>query len=415
MARATIITIGDEILIGQIVNTNASWIAQKLTNYGIIVDKQLSISDKKSVIYETIRNELTRCDIVITTGGLGPTSDDNTKQVICDVFGDTLRFDELSFDNIKHLFELRKRQITERNRQQAMVPSRAIALKNEYGTAPGILINENDKLFLALPGVPIEMKAIMENSFEPHLLDYLDKNKGEYVLYRTINTVGIFESNLADLVGDPSSFLDNDTSLAFLPNYRGVRLRIGAIKSTYAEAKEAVDKAIDILTQKVGDYIISEGEFNLPQIAFEQLKRCNKTVAVAESCTGGYLGKEFTDISGISYYFMGGVVTYSNESKIQILNVKKETIDKYGAVSQETAREMAMNVRNLFGTDFGISITGIAGPGGGTLAKPVGTVFIGFSDSKGTNVYEYHFGENRSINRERAVASAFLLLINKLK
>lgn len=415
MARATIITIGDEILIGQIINTNASWIAEKLTSYGIIVEKHLSISDNKSVIFETIRNEISRCDIVVTTGGLGPTSDDNTKQVICDVFADTLRFDEPSYENIKYLFEIRKRKITERNRHQAMVPTRSIALKNDYGTAPGILFNENKKLFLSLPGVPIEMKAIFENSFEPHLLEYLTNHKGEFVLYRTINTVGIFESNLADLIGDPSSFLDNDTSLSFLPNHRGVRLRIGAIKNNYSEAKESVDKAIKLLTEKVGNYIVSEGEFNLSQIAFEQLKRCNKTVAVAESCTGGYLGKELTEISGASKYFMGGVISYSNESKVQILNVNKETLDKYGAVSQETAREMAINVRNLFGTDFGISITGIAGPGGGTPTKPVGTLFIGFSEKSGTNVYEYHLGENRSINRERAVTNAFLLLINKLK
>lgn len=415
MAKASIITIGDEILIGQIVNTNASWLAQHLTNFGVIVDKHISISDNKSVIYQTIRNELACCDIVITTGGLGPTSDDNTKQVICDVFGDTLRFDEPSFDNIEHLFKIRDRQITERNKQQAFVPSRSFALNNEYGTAPGILMTENDKLFLALPGVPIEMKAIFQNSFAPHLEKYLKYHPGECVVYRTINTVGIFESNLADLIGDPSSFLDDDTSLAFLPNYRGVRLRIGSVKNNLEEAKITVDKAIDYLTSIVGEFIISEGEFNLAQIAHQLLIQKNKTIAVAESCTGGYFGKELTDLSGASTYFMGGLITYSNKSKVEELNVSEETITKYGAVSYETACEMATNVRNLFKTDFGISITGIAGPSGGTESKPVGTVFIGFSDESGTKAFEFHFGENRSINRERAVANAFLLLINKLK
>lgn len=415
MARASIITIGDEILIGQTINTNASWIAQQLTNIGIIVDKQISISDKKSEIFDTIRNELSRCDIVITTGGLGPTSDDNTKQVICNVFGDELRFDEQSFDNIKELFEARKRQITERNKQQAMVPSRSIALKNDYGTAPGILIRNKEKLFVALPGVPTEMKTIYENSLLPLLQEYLINHQGEFVLYRTINTVGIFESNLADLIGNPSSFLDPDTSLAFLPNYRGVRLRVGTVKTSYHEAKSTVDKAIDYLSGIIKDYIISEGDFNLPQIAHDLLLEKKKTVAVAESCTGGFLAKELTDLSGASAYFLGGLITYSNQSKIEQLNVSEETINNHGAVSSQTAIEMAENVRKLYGTDFGISITGIAGPEGGTPTKPVGTVFIGLSDNSGTEASEFHFGKNRSINRERAVANAFLLLINKLK
>jgi len=415
MAKASIITIGDEILIGQIINTNSAWIAQKLTSYGIIVDKQVSISDKKEVIFKTIRTELDRCDIVITTGGLGPTSDDNTKAVICDIFNDTLRFDQPSYENIEFLFQVRNRTITERNKQQAMVPSRSIALKNQNGTAPGILYIENDKLFLALPGVPAEMKGIIENSFEPYLLNYLSTHPGEFVLYKTINTAGIFESNLADLIGDPSDFLDKDTTIAFLPNYRGVRLRIGAFKKSYEEAKQTIDKATDYLYQKVGNYIISEGELNLPEILFDLLRQKNKTLSIAESCTGGYLGKEITEISGISQYFMGGFITYSNESKINLLNVNKETIEKYGAVSNQIACEMAQNVRRFFNTDFGISITGIAGPTGGSPDKPVGTVYIGIADNDGVDAFEYHFGENRAINRERAVASAILLLINKLK
>ena len=415
MAKASIITIGDEILIGQIINTNASWIAQKLTGYGIIVDKHISVSDNKQVIFDTIRTELSRCDIVITTGGLGPTSDDNTKAVICDIFNDTLQFHQPSFENIESLFKARNRTLSERNKLQAMIPSRAIALKNDNGTAPGILFVENDKMFLALPGVPIEMKGIMENYFEPYLIEYLRKHQSKFVLYKTINTTGIYESNLADLIGDPSKFLDKDTSLAFLPNYRGVRLRIGATKNSYEEAKQTVENAIDYLYQKIGKFIISEGELNLPQILFDLLSKHNKTLSIAESCTGGFLGKEITEISGISQYFMGGFITYSNDSKINLLNVNKETIEKYGAVSNQTACEMALNVRRIFNTDYGISITGIAGPTGGTPTKPIGTVFIGLSDINGVEAYEYHFGENRSINRERAVSSAFLLLINKLK
>lgn len=414
MPKASIISIGDEILIGQIINTNAQWIAHKLTTYGIIVDKQISISDKQSTIYETIRNEMDRCDIVITTGGLGPTSDDVTKEVICQVFSDFLYFDEPSYDNIKRLFEIRKRQITDRNKLQAMVPSRSIALKNDYGTAPGILYTEQNKLFLALPGVPIEMKSIFENSFEPYLIKYLAEHKGEYVLYRTLNTVQIFESNLADLIGNTTEILDKDTTLAFLPNYRGVRLRIGATKPSYEDAKKAVDNLVDKIKAKVGNYIISEDEFNLAKIAFELLGKSDKTLAIAESCTGGYLGKELTDLPGISKCFMGGVIAYSNQSKVNILNVKQETIDKYGAVSPENAREMAQKVRGLFATDFGISITGIAGPTGETPTKPVGTVYIGISDKDETTAFEYNLGENRSINRERAVANALLLLINKL-
>lgn len=415
MPKASIITIGDEILIGQIVNTNVAWLSQKLTDFGVIVTKHLSISDKIETVASAIRNELIDSDIVISTGGLGPTADDNTKKAICLAFDDQMVFDEESFENIKRLFELRKRVITERNRQQAMVPSRSIPLKNEYGTAPGILYKESNKIFLALPGVPLEMKAIFENSFKKHLIEYLHQNPGEFVLYKTLNTTGIYESQLADLIGDPDEFLDNNSSLAFLPNYRGVRLRLGTIQPTYEKAKTKIEELSQILETKVGNYLTSQGEFNLAEITAELLNKKNKTVAFAESCTGGYLSKELTDIPGVSVSFMGGIVSYSNEAKVKFLEVNPKTLELYGAVSEQTAREMATNVRKLFETDFGVSITGIAGPTGGTPTKPVGTVFIGISDDSGTQVHEFHFGENRTINRERAVANAFLLLINKLK
>ena len=414
MAKAIIITIGDELLIGQIVNTNVAWLSAELTKIGIQVSRHLVISDYPSDIYNSIKKSLTNNDIIITTGGLGPTVDDRTKQVICDVFQDKLVFHQPSFDNIIRLFNLRKREITERNRLQAYVPSKSIPLTNLYGTAPGIMIKEKGKFFFSLPGVPIEMKSLFTVSILPILIQFIQNNNEPVVLYKTINTVNIFESSLADLIGDVDEFLDNDSSIAFLPNFKGVRLRLGTKKANFTIANETLEKYKKIIYEKCGEFIISEGDFDLTKELARLLTKYKKNVAVAESCTGGGLGFEFTKLPGSSAYFIGGVIAYSNEIKMNILNVKSDTLNNFGAVSEQTASEMATNVRKLFNSDFGISITGIAGPEGGTTEKPIGTICFGVASKSSTRTFTFYFGEQRDVNRERAIAKAMLLLIDEL-
>jgi nicotinamide-nucleotide amidase len=414
MAKAIIITIGDELLIGQIINTNAAWLGAELTNIGVEVVRHLVISDNPNDIFNSIKKSLTESDIVITTGGLGPTVDDRTKQTICDVFEDKLVFHQPSFDNIIRLFKIRNREVTERNRLQAYIPSKTTALTNLYGTAPGIMFNENGKVFFATPGVPIEMKSLVKNSIAPILQDYIQTNNQPVVLYRTFNAVNIFETQLESLISDVNILLDADSSIAFLPNYNGVRLRFGTRKSTFELAKEKLEEYAKVVYKKASDFIISEGDYNLIAEVANLLIKHKKNVAVAESCTGGGLGFEFTKLPGSSAYFVGGVIAYSNEIKMKVLNVSSETLNNYGAVSEQTASEMANNVRHLFNTDFGVSITGIAGPDGGSPEKPVGTICFGISSKSFTHTFTFNFGEHRDVNRYRSIEKAILLLIDEL-
>ncbi len=415
MAKAIIITIGDELLIGQIINTNAAWLSAELTNIGIEVVRHLVISDNPKDIFSSIKKSLSESDIVITTGGLGPTVDDRTKQTICDVFEDKLVFHQPSFDNIVRLFKLRNREVGERQRNQAYIPSKSTALTNLYGTAPGIMFNEAGKFFFATPGVPIEMKYLVKNSIAPILKDYIKANNEPVVLYRTFNAVNIFETQLERLISDVQELLDNDSSIAFLPNYNGVRLRFGTRKPTFELAKDKLEEYAKVVYQKASDFIISEGEYKLIAEVANLLLTHKKNVAVAESCTGGGLGFEFTKLPGSSAYFVGGVIAYSNEIKMKLLNVSSETLNNFGAVSEQTASEMANNVRQLFNADFGISITGIAGPDGGSPQKPVGTICFGVSSVSSTKTFTFNFGEHRDVNRERSIVKAILLLIDELK
>ena len=300
-----------------------------------------------------------------------------------------------------------------RNELQALVPTKSKALRNKLGTAPGIMFENNSKFVFALPGVPKEMMFIMEDSIIPFIGNLITERKKPVVLYKTLLTIGIAESLLADLIGTPEEFLEGGT-LAFLPSYQGVKLRIGVDGSNFDIAQSKVTRIENILRAKAGKYIYGEAEQTISSVVGEILKEKHKTVSVAESCTGGLLGGAFTDVSGSSSYFIGGVIVYSNEAKIRNLGVKSETIEKYGTVSEETATELATKVRTKFDTDFGIGITGIAGPSGGSEKKPVGTVWICLADKKESIARKYFFGADRQVNRERAVNSALALLYNKL-
>lgn len=415
MLKVAILTIGDEILIGQIVNSNASWIAQKCLEIGASVVEHRVVGDSEEEIISGVDSLLKKSDILLITGGLGPTSDDLTKPSLVKYFNDELVFNETVLNWIKEFYEKRGiKEISERNRKLANIPSKCTPLKNEVGTAPGMLINLNDKIIVSMPGVPKEMQFIMNNSVLPLIKDKILKGNLTTHIFNIIQTCGIPESILADKLAG-LDVQNEGVNLAFLPSYKGVRLRLETKGIPYQEAINKIESVKKSIYERVGNYIFGEGETTLSEVVGKILIERNETVAVAESCTGGLLGGEFTKISGSSSYFLGGIIAYSNDVKIKILGVNKETIEKFGAVSEQTAIEMAENVRKIFNSTYGLSITGIAGPTGGTPQKPVGTVWIGFSSKDKTFAKHNLFGGDRDINRERSVATALTMLYFHLK
>lgn len=414
MYNISIITIGDEICIGQIVNTNASWIANKCTNLGANVIIHSTIKDSKEALISELDRLIPKSDLVIVTGGLGPTHDDITKNVLCEYFQDVFILHEETLQYLQRIFKLRGYTLTERNKEQALIPSKCNVLKNEVGTAPGMMFKKDNKYIISLPGVPSEMKYIMQDSVLPFVSNKIANLNDEIVLYRNLQTTGIPESKLADMIGQPDEFLKGGT-LAFLPSYRGVKLRIGVSEKSFEIAKNKLDKIEKIIFKRVNGKIFSSDDESLVSKIASILTEKKMTVAVAESCTGGLLGAEFTSISGSSSFFKGGVIAYSNEIKERILNIKKESLLNYGAVSEQVANELAKNVKAIFKTDFGIGITGIAGPTGGSEEKPVGTVFIALAFKNKIIVKKYIFSTEREINRERAVGTALAMLLEELQ
>jgi nicotinamide-nucleotide amidase len=335
------------------------------------------------------------------------------QDILCDYFDSKLIFNEEAYKNVESIFARLNRTVTERNRLQAMIPDVAIPLKNNRGTAPGIYIERNGKHFFSLPGVPAEMKGLTED----HILDIIQtiitKDKHDVCKYKVLNFAGIPESSLADLLQIDETVLSGRT-LAFLPNYKGIRLRIGANAENMEIADNKIAELESYILERASEYFIGFNDENISSAIGKKLIERNHTLSVAESCTGGLLGGFITDMAGSSAYFEGGIISYSNSIKINSLGVSEDTINLYGAVSEETAIEMASKARTKFNTDFGLSITGIAGPTGGTDEKPVGTVWIGLSTSDSTLAYKYNFGNNREYNRERAVSMALVLLHNYL-
>jgi nicotinamide-nucleotide amidase len=415
MLKISIISIGDEVRIGQVVNTNATWLSTEITKLGAFITNQITIGDDPLIIEKIIKEQLEMNDIVISTGGLGPTHDDITKQVMLDIFNDKLEFHQPTYENIRDIFRIRNREISEINRLQAYVPSKATTLHNAVGTAPGLMFKHKNNFLFVLPGVPAEMRYITTNSILPLITEKIQSKNLSVILYKTLNVIGIFESSLADEIGDVNEFLGENSTLAFLPSYKGIRLRIGTTAENFGIASDEIERIKKILYQKVGKYIYAEDETDLSIEIGKILSKNNLTVSVAESCTGGGLGYEFTRIPGSSKYFLGGIISYSNEVKVRHLNVRPETLVRNGAVSKETAKEMSKNCRKKFESDFAIAITGIAGPEGGTIDKPVGSVWISIANKKSTNAQLFHFGNDREITRERAIQTALLQFYLLLK
>lgn len=410
----SILTIGDEVLIGQIINSNAAWIAQSVTQIGGKVVEHCTISDDAGQLTRELDRLRTHSDVLLLTGGLGPTHDDITKDVLAEYFGDTM---EISQEWLQHLHEWmmqRGREVTERNAAQAVKPRSAELLMNPLGTAPGLLFNKQGIVVVAMPGVPREMRGIMTDHVVPFLQEQLAGETEPTTEYLTLLTTGIAESNLADLVGDPSTFLGT-SSLAFLPNYQGVRMRIGATGVSPDERRVELFRVRDVLMQRAGRFVFGEGDQTLAEVVGGLLKQRGESLSVAESCTGGMLGASLTDVNGSSAWFLGGYITYANEAKVRDTGVEEATIEQFGAVSKQTAEQMSCGARAKTGATYAIAITGIAGPGGATPGKRVGTVWIAIAGPNGVESRQYQFGGDRRINRERSVGAALGLLWGLLR
>lgn len=400
--KADIISIGDEILYGQISDTNSTFIAEKLSREGIEVVFSTNVGDDISRIAEAFDAAKSRADVIIATGGLGPTSDDLTKKAIVKVFRRKLVFHEKILKEIEKSFEKRGQSMPKINQNQALLPQGAKPLANRWGVAPGIFIEDRNTLFFALPGVPQEMKWMLESE----VLPILRSNKPEtFVIHRKLRTTGIPESAIYEKIEsliDPKGYV----KIAFLPSYGGVDIRLTATPKQTVEGEAKIEELEKKIREILGTYIYGTDDQVLEEVVGNLLSEKGKTIAVAESCTGGLIGAKFTNISGSSKYFERGVVTYSNRAKMELLGVQLETIEKYGAVSEEVAILMAEGVRKLAKTDYGLSATGIAGPTGGTPEKPVGLVYIGFAHESDSFAQKFQFAEDRLINRERAAQVA---------
>ncbi|HET8827768.1 MAG TPA: competence/damage-inducible protein A [Pelobium sp.] len=411
--HAELITIGDEILIGQIVDTNSAWMATELNKIGIKVKQISSVSDDTEHILEALMEAEQRADLILITGGLGPTKDDITKKTLARYFNcDDFILHKPSLDVIERIFVKYNRPLLEVNKQQAMVPSVCEVILNEQGTAPAMLFRKNSKIFISMPGVPYEMKNIMSNSVIP----LIQKTYNLPAIYhQTILTAGVGESFLAEILEPLEDSLPDYIKLAYLPKLGSVRLRL----STTEHASEALINEVkafaDKITAAIPDYWIAKEDLPIEKVVLNLMQQKSLTLSVAESCTGGEISKTITQHAGCSSVFLGGAITYSNKLKVKVLGVSAHTLEKFGAVSEETVKEMAKGAIVNFESDYSVAVSGVAGPDGGTAEKPVGTVWIAVANKKEVIAKKFTFGNKRIQNIERATMAAFTLLFRLLK
>ena len=414
--KCTILSIGDELLIGQTLNTNAHWMSQKMNEIGIDVIHHISLSDEKNDIITCLENALKTSQVVLITGGLGPTSDDITKDVLCDYFGGNLVFNESAYQNIERIFALRKRLINESTKRVAYLPDVCKVIQNKNGTAAGMIFSKDGKTIVSMPGVPYEMKDMITDDVVPYLKSTYNL---PYIFHCNIQTAGVGETQLADRLIDFEKNKDPRIKLAYLPNIGKVRLRL-TIKGEDAEELNAVlENAKNEVVSCIEEHIYGFGNDLLEQKIGELLLEKNLTIGTAESCTGGYLAHLITSISGSSAYFKGSVIAYSNEIKQHFLGVKEETLTSFGAVSEQTVSEMVAGALKHLNVDIAIAISGVAGPTGGTPEKPVGTVVIGIGNQEKTIVKKLSFTNHRDRNIQLAAVVALVMtrkfLLNQLK
>jgi nicotinamide-nucleotide amidase len=394
--NVSLLTIGNEILSGDTINSNVAWIGRSLSELGCSIQSQMTVPDEEKPIVRALNQLLDDGPaFIIITGGLGPTTDDITREVLFKFFGTSSEFDEDYWDKMKKRFEKYDMDIPESNRNQALIPTNGHIIPNPVGSARGFLFRKENIAIISLPGVPSEMKVMMNDSIIPMI-----KEEGITPIFnRTLRTVGIPESALIEKIG-PALDTNLGCNLGYYPSIFGVDIKI-----SHFDAQPVENLSNDIY-QILGVSIYGDGKETLEEIIVQLGLTKNKTVSTAESCTGGLIGHRLTEISGSSSIFKGGIVVYSNESKMSLLGIKKDLLESQGAVSYETAEQMAINVKNKFNTDYGISVTGIAGPTGGSDKKTVGLVYIGMAKNKGVKVKEFHFGTNRKRNKLRSSQAA---------
>ena len=404
------ISIGDELLIGQVINTNAAWLGEHLSDAGFQLDSTLTVGDSEKAILEAF-NACMDADLVLVTGGLGPTADDITKPTVCKFFDTELEFCQAAYDNVVALFKRRGFQMSERNRSQAMLPKACEYVPNTYGTAPCMWLEKNGVVFAFMPGVPFEMKGIFNDELLPRI-----KQRFHAVPYekRVIMTTGIGESFLADKIKDWEDALPEFLSLAYLPQHGMVRLRLSGRHEDADWLHATLDDQVAKLTHIIPEYIFAMKDQPIERTVFDLFSKRGLTFASAESCTGGNIAHVITLVPGSSEVFKGSAVTYATPMKTKVLGVPAETIEKHGVVSQQVVESMAVGVRNLMEADFGVATTGIAGPSGGTEDNPVGTVWIGVAYLSGVVSKRFNFGKDRENIINRATIAAYEMLRQEL-
>ena len=407
--KATIVTIGDEILIGQIVDTNSGFIAKALDRIGVAVHEMISISDDKQHILETFSKLQNQVDLVIITGGLGPTKDDITKHTFCEYFEDTLVVDAAVLSHVTEIIEgFYKRPITQLNKDQALVPSKCTILHNKMGTAPGMWMKKEQTVFISLPGVPYEMKYLVEHEIIPKVVREYER---PYIIHKTILTYGEGESKIAERIEDWENNLPAFIKLAYLPNPGRVRLRLTARGTDKEILEKSIADNVASLTQIIGDIIVGFDEDDTIEVVLGRLlTQQKKTIATAESCTGGKIAQMLSSVPGASNYFKGSVVSYATETKIKVLGISEDLIQKHSVVSAEVAKAMAISIQKLLQTDYAIATTGNAGPTKGDADAEVGTVFIALATAEEVVVQEFNFGQPREKVIDRTVNKSMELL-----
>ena len=408
MVNASIITIGDELLIGQVIDTNSAWLAQQLNQIGIWVKRRVAVGDIRQDIWNALEEEGRQSQLIIITGGLGPTADDITKPVLCNYFNGKPVTDEEVLKHITHLFEnVLRRPLTDVNRKQAEVPDTCTVLFNKLGTAPGMWFEKNGRIFISLPGVPGEMKGIVSDILLTKLREHFTM---DVITHRTLLTAGIGESALAERINEWESQLPSHIKLAYLPNYGMVRLRLTATGKDKTLVENDIQRQFDEVKKLVEEWLVTDQDLTMPQVISQLLKEKNKIVGTAESCTGGYIAHLITREAGASDKYNGTIVSYSNVVKKSVLKVSPETIASDGAVSEETVLQMARGAIDILQTDYVIATSGIMGPDGGTPKKPVGTVWIAVGNKKSMTAHKFQFRFDRIRNIELTAHNALNML-----
>ena len=405
--KAAIITIGDELLIGQTIDTNSAWMGAELSKSGFDVYRIISVHDRKEDILYALNEAAGKTDVVLITGGLGPTSDDITKPTLCEFFNTHLVLNTEVLTMIEEMMKHRNFSMNEKNRQQAEVPESCRVLKNASGTAPGMWFEKDNTIYVSMPGVPHEMKYLMTELVLPEL------NKrftSQVIIHRNIMTYGTFESKLADILTGFESGLPENIKLAYLPASGIIKLRLTGTGEDRSLLSGIINDQVIKLYETIPEFIYGEDEESLEMVIGKLLISKNKTISTAESCTGGKIAHMITSVAGSSAYYKGSVIAYSNLIKTQLLGVQDYIITRYGAVSENTAKEMAAGVRSLLNTDFALATTGIAGPDGGTETKPLGTIWMAVSSERGTITEKRVFGNDRNTNIKRFSLAALNLL-----